>query len=193
MSETRPPKDLLPVLSSLAEWLREEGVSYAIIGGVAVGLVAEARATQDIDAVVWLDLANVAAFIESGARFGFVPRVSDPVDFARKSRVVLLQHADTSIGVDISCGALPFEQELIKRAQEFKVREVTLNVASPEDLIITKAVAHRRRDLIDIESLVQAHPDLDLARVRNWVQQFADVLEAPELINDLENILRHAN
>src|SRR5437764_10915178 len=135
----------------------------------------------------------MASLIMTWARFCFLPHVSDPVDFARKSRVVLLQHADTSIGVDISCGALPFEQELIKRAQEFKVHDVTLNVASPEDLIITKAVAHRRRDLIDIESLVQAHSDLDLARVRNWVQQFADVLEAPELINDLENILKQAN
>jgi len=193
MSETPLPKDLLPVLSSLAEWLRDDGIPYAIIGGVAIGLVAEARATQDIDAIVWLDLENVASFIKSGAQSGFVPRISDPVDFARKTRVVLLEHADTNIGVDISCGALPFEQELIERAQEFKVRDVTLKVAAPEDLIITKAVAHRGRDLIDIENLLLAHPDLDVARVRSWVQQFADVLEAPELINDLENILRHAN
>lgn len=191
MPESEPPKNLLTVLSSLAEWLNHEKVSYAIIGGVAIGLIGQARATQDIDAVVWLDLENAAALIDSGARFGFVPRISDPVGFARKTRVLLFRHADTKIGVDISCGVLPFEQEMIERAVEFTAGDLMLNVASPEDLIITKAVAHRSRDLIDIDNLLDIYPGLDFSRVRFWVKEFASVLEAPELVEDLEKLLRN--
>jgi predicted nucleotidyltransferase len=191
MSEPQLPQGLLRVLASLAEWFKDQHVSYAIIGGAAIGFLAQPRATQDIDAVTWLDLSETDGFVKSGARFGFFPRISDPIEFALKSRVLLLQHNQTKIDVDISLGALPFEQEMIERAIEFTTPELTVQVATPEDLIITKAVAHRKRDLLDIDNLVSVYPNLDLARIRHWVGQFAAVLESPELISDLENLLEN--
>ena len=80
---------------------------------------------------------------------------------------------------------------MIERAIEFTTPELTVQVATPEDLIITKAVAHRKRDLLDIDNLVSVYPHLDLARIRHWVGQFASVLESPELISDLENLLEN--
>ena len=186
MSEPQLPPSLMRVLASLTEWFKDQHVSYALIGGAAIGFLAQPRTTQDIDAVTWLDLSETPGFIESGARFGFFPRISDPIEFARKSR---LQHNQTKIDVDISLGALPFEQEMIERAIEFTTPELTVQVATPEDLIISKAVAHRKRDLMDIDNLVSVHPNLDLARIRHWVGQFAAVLESPELVSDLEDLL----
>jgi hypothetical protein len=60
---------------------------------------------------------------------------------------------------------------------------------TPEDLIVMKAVANRPRDLIDIASVVEAQPDLDVARVRRWVHEFADALETPEILGELNRIL----
>ena len=191
MPEPQLPQSLLRVLAPLTEWFKDQHVSYAIIGGAAIGFLAQPRATQDIDAVTWLDLADAAKFVASGARFGFFSRISDPIEFALKSRVLLLQHNQTKIDVDISLGALPFEQEMIERAIEFTTPELTVQVATPEDLIITKAVAHRKRDLLDIDNLVSVYPNLDLARIRHWVGQFAAVLESPELVKDLENVLEN--
>jgi len=193
MSEPQLPQTFLRVLSSLAEWFRDQQVPYAIIGGAAISFLAQPRATQDIDAVTWLDLADADGFIRSGARFGFFPRISDPIEFALKSRVLLLQHNQTKIDVDISLGALPFEQEMIERAIEFATPELTVQIATPEDLIITKAVAHRKRDLLDIDNLASVYPNLDLTRIRHWVGQFAAVLESPEMVSDLENLLRNRN
>ncbi len=191
MPEPQLPQSLVRVLASLTEWFKDQHVSYAIIGGAAIGFLAQPRATQDIDAVTWLDLAETAGFLKSGARFGFLPRISDPIEFALKSRVLLLQHNQTKIDVDISIGALPFEQEMIERAIEFTTPELTVQIATPEDLIITKAVAHRKRDLLDIDNLVSVYPNLDLARIRHWVGQFAALLESPELVSDLENLLEN--
>ena len=146
MSEPQLPQSLLQVLASLTEWFKDQHVPYAIIGGAAIGFLAQPRATQDIDAVTWLDLGEAAGFVKSGARFGFFPRISNPIDFVVKSRVLL---------------------------------------------IITKAVAHRKRDLLDIDNIVSVYPNLDLARIRHWVGQFAAVLEAPELVKDLENVLEN--
>src|SRR5215510_7193178 len=96
MSEPQMPQSLLRVLASLTEWFKDQHVSYAIIGGAAIGFLAQPRATQDIDAVTWLDLADAATFVASGARFGFVSRIPDPIEFA-----LLLQHNQTKIDVDI--------------------------------------------------------------------------------------------
>ncbi|HKB69166.1 MAG TPA: nucleotidyl transferase AbiEii/AbiGii toxin family protein [Pyrinomonadaceae bacterium] len=190
MPQVDPPKDILLVLSALTDWFRDQNVSYAIIGGVAIGLIAQPRETQDIDAVAWIDLVDLPVLLKSAAEFGFVSRLSDPQSFAENTRMMLLTHTASGLSVDVSCGALPFEREMIDRSTKFKIHELVLRVATPEDLLITKAVAHRGKDLIDIENLLTVYPDLDLARVRNWVKQFADILEMPELLTDLDQRLK---
>jgi predicted nucleotidyltransferase len=191
MSEPEPPKDILPVLSSLATWFNDQSVRYAIIGGVAIGLVAQPRATQDIDAVAWIDLADLPALLERATHFGFESRLPDPHSFAAQTRMVLLRHVESGLSVDVSCGALPFEKELIDRSLEVKAGELIVKVATPEDLLITKAVAHRSKDLLDIENLLSIYPDLDTSRALYWVEQFAAVLEMPELVADLKQRLKN--
>jgi hypothetical protein len=61
---------------------------------------------------------------------------------------------------------------------------------SPEDLIIMKSLPRRPRDIADIEGVLDAHPELDLNRVRYWVGQFASVLDSPEILDDVERILK---
>jgi hypothetical protein len=177
-------------LRDLLQWLEATQTPYATIGGIGVSLLAGARATKDVDAVLWLDTDQAESFLQTGATYGFVPRISDAADFARARRVLLLQHQPTGITVDLSCGVLPFEHEMIARARTLTIGSLRLQVATPEDLIIMKAVAHRPRDIADIEAILNIARDLDLARVRSWVEQFADALDMPELMEDLEKMLR---
>src|SRR5262249_4138954 len=123
--------------------------------------------------------------------YGFVPRIAEPIEFARKARVLLLRHEETNTGIDLSCGALPFEQELLDRAHEISADSNLLKVATAEDLVILKAVAHRQQDLIDIDNLLRVHPEVDVSRIRYWVAQFADALESPEIIDDLDKVLHN--
>jgi len=41
---------------------------------------------------------------------------------------------------------------------------------TPEDLIILKAVAHRPKDMEDIRILADKYPNLDTARIEQWVK-----------------------
>lgn len=66
---------------------------------------------------------------------------------------------------------------------------VSIRVASPEDIIVMKAVAGRGRDIVDIENILQACPDLDVERVRRWVREFSAVLEMPKIHDVLEKLL----
>ncbi len=60
----------------------------------------------------------------------------------------------------------------------------------PEDLIIMKAVAHRPQDLADIEAIIADHLEFNRRRVRRWVREFAAALTMPEILNDLEALIR---
>lgn len=187
--KTEIPDEIVVVLQDLLRWLEVTQTPYAIIGGVGVSLIAGARATQDVDAVLWLDTDELESFVQSGTPHGFMGRISDAPEFARRNRVILLQHQPTGINVDLSCGTLPFEEEMIARARDLVIGSVRIKVASSEDLIITKAVAHRPRDIADIEAILNIEPNLDFERIRFWVSQFAEALEMPELMEDLEKLL----
>ena len=63
-----------------------------------------------------------------------------------------------------------------------EIGQIKLRLPTPEDLIIMKAIAHRPKDLMDIQSIAASVPDLDKrAHVRIWVEQFGEALDMPDL------------
>ena len=191
MTDARVDDVLLDALGALARWLREADVPYALIGGIAVGLQAVPRFTQDIDAVVWTADDRWAELVALGERFAIRPRIGDVLGFARRSRVLLLAH-ESGVPIDVSCGALPFEQDLVERAELFDVGPFSVRVASAEHLIVTKAIANRPRDRVDIENLLRVFPDLDTTRARQVVAEFSDALELPDLLEEFDRAVRRS-
>jgi Nucleotidyltransferase of unknown function (DUF6036) len=175
--ESVPPL-IIAALQTLTNWLAEEEIPNAIIGAVGVSFAARSRITKDIDGVIWVDSDKWESLLNSAVSHNFKPRMKDPLAFARKARVLLLTHEPTGIEIDLSFGALPFEREMIDRAQTVDIGSLRARVATPEDLIITKAVASRPKDLADIELILEVHSDLNLERVRHWVHEFATVRDA---------------
>jgi hypothetical protein len=188
------PDALVPLtgaIHALLGWLRSTKAPGVIIGGVAASLLGRPRMTGDVDVVVLVDDADWSAFVEAGRSFGIVPRRSDALAFARRSRVLLLRHEPSGIDLDVSLGALPFEEDMIRRARRHRVGSIQIPLPTPEDLIVMKAIAHRPRDVGDIESILEANPRIDEERVLGLVREFATVLEAPELATDLEHFLNN--
>jgi hypothetical protein len=179
-------------LRSLTDWLKAENVPGLIIGGVAASLLGRPRFTQDVDALILLDEEHWERFLSAGARFGFTPRITDAVAFARRSRVFLVQHQPTGIDVDIALAGLPFEEEAIQQVKRRKIGKLTIPLPTPENLIIMKAVAHRPQDMADIGALADANPRLDHRRIHRWVREFSCALDMPDILTDLEKILSDA-
>ncbi|NIR69684.1 hypothetical protein GWN15_10685 [candidate division KSB1 bacterium] len=186
-SETLGP--LLDLLRDLMDWFQTHQVNGVVVGGIAVSLLGRPRVTQDVDALVQLEEVNWQDFLSQGKEYNFYPRISEPLTFARKSRVLLLSHQPSGVDLDITFTTLPFEEEIVSNPSTFKISGVRLQLPRPEDLIIMKAIAARPKDLIDIESLIDANPNLEIERVKRIVHEFSEALDMPDLFDNLQKLL----
>lgn len=190
---TKPEDALVPLLAALNDlisWFEKADVRAAVIGGVAASLLGRPRVTRDVDALAVLDEQQWEKFLGAGAAFGFVPRRHDALAFAQSTRVLLVRHDVSGIDVDIVFAALPFEKEAVARAKSLSLGGLRIPLVVPEDLIVMKAVARRPRDIADIEALLDTHPKLNLRRVRRWVREFSAALGMPDILRDLESIIK---
>ncbi len=77
---------------------------------------------------------------------------------------------------------------MVERGIVQSTATLSVRLPTPEDLIIMKAVAHRPKDLEDIRTIIDKHPQLDVDRIRKWTKSFADILEMPSLWTDIEGM-----
>lgn len=161
-----------------------------IIGGVAVIARGVARATRDVDATIAFD-GDVEDLVRRLKDHELVPRIDDAAKFARDRQVLLLRHAPSGVDVDVSLAWLPFELEALDRGDRMALSGIEVTVARAEDLVIYKAVAWRPQDQQDVERLLTLHGrTMDLERMRRIVSEFAEALEEPERIDELERVIR---
>lgn len=185
MNPSEDIASLVPSLAAIQRLLARFNDRGIVIGGVAASLLGKPRLTADVDAVILLSVEDLPRLMEAATQEGLVPRLTEAEDFARRHRVLLLRHQESGINVDISLGILPFEVEAVDRSVVCQAGPIAIRLPTPEDLIIFKAVAHRPQDLLDIQAIIESHPDLDGERIEYWVREFARVLEMPELWDDI--------
>ena len=176
-------------LTALQRLLSRFGEQGVIIGGIATGFLGRPRLTVDIDAMFLLSVKDIPNLMQAAKQEGIDPRIEAAEAFARKNRVVLLQHTESGIGIDISLGILPFEEEMVQRSIVHKIGSLALRLPTPEDLIILKAVAHRPKDLQDIRDIMISHPTLDQARIERWLKDFGETLDQPDLWERIRALL----
>ena len=148
------------------------------------------RLTEDVDAMFLLSIQDISKFLEAAKNENIEPRIQNADEFARKNRVLLLRHTPTETNIDISLGIMPFEEEMVERGVVQSTATLSVRLPTPEDLIIMKTVAHRPKDLEDIRTIIDKHPQLDVDRIRKWTKSFADILEMPALWADIEGMFK---
>jgi hypothetical protein len=81
-------------------------------------------------------------------------RLADARSFALRHRTLLLI-ASNGVHVDVSLGAMPFEERSVERASLFAISDHdSITTCSAEDLIVHKAFAGRDKDWGDIRGIV---------------------------------------
>lgn len=184
---------LIAALRDLQSALDAHGRPAMIIGGIAVMARGVPRQTIDIDATIAAEGTDLDELLHTLERHRILTRVPDALAFARERQVLLLRHEPSGTPLEITLAWLPFELDALARASVVDFRGVPVRVATPEDLVVYKAVAWRERDRSDIERLlVRHHSTINMDAVRRLVRQFADALDEPERIEAFEALLRRS-
>lgn len=160
-----------------------------IIGGVAASILGRARLTRDVDALAMIPEAEWANALSVAANHGIVARNEATLDFARRSRMLLLRHSASDIDIDVALAGLSFELQALSLAQVHELGGVPLRLPRVEDLLVMKAFAHRPKDMQDIEGLLAVHPGADLVFVRQWLREFSAAVSMSDLLDDFEKVV----
>jgi hypothetical protein len=165
----------------VASVLESLSVPYMLIGGLAVSIWGEARATLDADFSLWVrpeDVGNVVR--ELAARLKSIP--ADAMSFVAESRVLPVI---TSSGVraDLVFARLEVEKEVIARATPKTVGGKTVMVASVEDLIWMKLISERHKDLEDARRLLRRFAStIDHDYLRPRLKEIADAFARHDVL-----------
>jgi len=165
---------------------------FCFIGGLALLRWGAPRATQDVDVSLFTGFGGEQPYIRELLSH-FTPRVRDAAEFARDNRVVLFLTSN-GVPVDLALGAVPFEEEVVRRASAFEFAPgVSLVTCSAEDLLVLKSFAARDRDWTDVEGIAARQRDrLDWDYVEGQLQPLSAAKDAPDTLVRLAEIRREA-
>jgi hypothetical protein len=183
------PASLQAALTDVVKWLGAAQIPAMIIGGVAASALGRPRLTQDIDALAIMPDADWGDVIESAAQYGIVARIGEALEFARRSRVLLLKHLRSGIDVDVTLGCLPFERAAVEKSAVHNIGGLQLRLPRVEDLLVMKAIARRPKDIEDIRGLLAAHPQVDTSEVRRWVREFATAMSMSGILEEFDKLV----
>jgi hypothetical protein len=179
---------LFEAASEMHQFFSKNRIPYAVIGGVALQRWGDQRFTKDVDITIAASLEKGVSGLVTLVIDRFPAHVSNPLEFARKTRMILVT-ASNGVDVDISLGLPGYEDEMFKRAIDYEIEAgKSIRLCSAEDLIIHKAVAGRPQDVSDIQGIVYRQgKKLDVTYIRNWINEFAVVLENPAVLERFES------
>lgn len=181
---------LVKLAAEVQSYLDAQSWQNCLIGGLVMQRWGEVRLTKDVDLTLLTGFGGEERFVD--LLLGqYAGRQANARDFALRYRVLLLQSAD-GIGIDISLGALPFEEGLMRRASWFEyAADARLRTCSAEDFVVLKAFANRERDWLDLETvLVRQGERLDWQHIRQELPPLCELKDAPDIPERLERIRR---
>lgn len=178
--------NILQAAVSLGQQLETLGISYCVIGGVAVQRWGEPRQTVDVDATLMIGFGCEEFAVEK-LLSQFNSRIDNPLEFALQNRILLLK-SPNGADIDLSLGALPFEQRLIERSSEWHVpRHGIIRTCSAEDLVVLKAFASRPQDWIDVEKvIIRQGKRLNRPLIIEELTPLAELKEEPQILEHVQ-------
>jgi len=176
------------LLQRLAATLTARNIPYMLIGGQAVLLYGEPRLTKDVDITLGIPPADVRLIMEASSDLGLEILVQDAVEFAARTSVLPCLDPHTTLRVDFIFSWSAYEAEALSRVRQVRMGDTSVCFASPEDVVVHKVIAGRPRDMEDVRGILLRNPELDLAYVRTWLEQFDQSL-AGDFLKRLEPLL----
>jgi hypothetical protein len=146
MAQRQLPEDF----KDFIKFLNANKVTYLLLGGWAVGIHGNPRATKDIDFLIAVDDANLKRLRKAMYEFG-APTINMGI-FKEKGNFFRMGRPPIQIDIITDAAGIDIKS-CYSRKHIVVVNDLEISVISKEDLIKNKKATGRHRDLDDAEIL----------------------------------------
>ncbi|XXY15246.1 DUF6036 family nucleotidyltransferase [Sorangium sp. So ce216] len=208
MPSTASRPAAVALLADLAAALRRRRLRGYVFGAQAAVAYGRPRMTADVDVTIDLAQTSTLTLVDDLSRAGFdlwfdpwgsgspfgalrpKPRIDLGEAFLREARLLPLVHRATCMPIDVVIAASSLHVEFLARRRLIDLGGLRVPMISPEDLIVTKVLAGRPKDLEDVRGVLLEQHDLD--RIRELLGELEAALGEDRLLRRLERLLRKA-
>jgi hypothetical protein len=163
-------------------------IVYAVMGGFAVRTWGIPRPTYDADLAVAVDEARLGPLLTALEALSLV------VDekYKRGNRDFIAGFAKitaagtaggTTWNVDLFLARGALMESALSRSRTASIGDRPVRVVAPEDLILFKLLAFRRKDQLDVEEVLKVSSTLDHAYLKDWADQLGVASRLKEFLN----------
>ena len=151
-------KSLIETLKQVCLIFYAARLKFCLIGGLAVGILAKPRATEDIDLLVLIDEDNKEAITRLLKDNFEVIQDHDLIHFKQTTiwRIVVKDTFTNDNGLVI-INLVFADNEIYRKAVldaiTIQINKVDIPIVKPEHLIEIKTLSNRPQDLLDIQAL----------------------------------------
>lgn len=185
------PPAVVEALRAVGRAMRTLGRKWYVFGAQAAIFYGRPRMTADIDVTLDVEPIPRADVIAVLGAEGICQRWERSAEDLAASRLLPLVHVATSMPIDAVVAGAGLELEFMARARVVEIGGADAPIVSPEDLIVMKVLAGRRKDLDDVRSIVsERSAELDWEHVRSTLTELAAAVGDPRLLPRLERLSR---
>lgn len=168
-------------LVAFADLARRLRLRWYVFGAQAVNVHGFPRATADLDLTVDLGDGPTPSFLRALQAAGFTIQFNDP-DFVAATRVLPVIHRASDIPIDLVMAGPGLEQLFLEDIHLETIGRRKIPFITAENLIVTKVLANRPKDLQDIRELLARRPALDHDQVERLLSQLETALGQSDLV-----------
>lgn len=162
--------------------MAERDLSWYLFGAQAAIVWGSPRLSADVDVTATIEPGAVDSFIETMREHGF-HLLFDDSDFLARARVLPFVHRSTRMPLDVVLAGPGLEEDFLRRAIPVDIRGTCIPVITPEDLVVTKVLAGRPKDIEDVRSVIhQRRASLDETRIRKLLRLLEQALAQSDLM-----------
>lgn len=170
------------LLADLAVALDTLGARWYVFGAQAALVWGRPRLTTDVAVTVKCSVSTEQLVRALDTR-GFSLRIDGTETFIRTTRVVPLEHRVSGLALDVVLAGPGLEDLFLDRAVPIDVAGTLVPFISPEDLIVTKLLAGREKDIEDVRGVLSERGSaLDVTQIRTTLGLLEDALGQSDLM-----------
>ncbi|MFO0568452.1 MAG: nucleotidyltransferase [Polyangiaceae bacterium] len=162
--------------------MRLGGWRWYVFGAQAVVAYGRPRMTGDVDVTVDVGRSSTRDLLRALGERSFRMRFDPTDEHLASTRLLPMIHERTRMPVDVVLARSELQAEFLRRSRAVDIGGHSVPVISAEDLIVTKVLAGRRKDLEDIRGVLLTQWDaLDFEYVDRLLTALEDANQDPRL------------